>query len=145
MKQTTTTTAAAAYSVDDYQILVRYDVQALEFTAQVVELPGIILGGVTPEAAISQTRWLLGKILSDKAARGKGIAPPGSRPPPTDEDAEDEPEQAVSLVVRRAAAALGQRGGRVKSPARAAASARNGKLGGRPRGTKKKAALVKAV
>jgi len=134
MKPTTTpASSTAAYSVDDYQILVRYDVQALEFTAQVVELPGIILGGITPEAAISQTRWLLGKILNDKAARGKGIAPPGSRPPPTDEDEEDEPAPAVSLVVRKAAAALGHRGGRVKSPARAAASARNGKLGGRPK------------
>jgi len=139
MKQTAPT-PAATYSVDDYQILVRYDVQALEFTAQVVELPGIILGAITPEAAISQTRWLLGKILSDKAARGKGIAPPGSRPPPTDEDEEDKYAPAVSLVVRKAAAALGHRGGRVKSPARAAASARNGKLGGRPR---KKAALAK--
>ena len=36
----------------------------------------------------------------------------------------------------KAAAALGKRGGKVKSPAKAAAARENGKLGGRPRKVK---------
>ena len=47
----------------------------------------------------------------------------------------------VAVMARKnpAAVALGRRGGKVTSPAKAASSRENGKLGGRPKGSKGKA------
>jgi len=117
MKMNTTSTSAnAPYSVDDYEILVRFDPQSLEFTAQVVELPGIILGGVTPEAALSQTRWLLGSIIKDYAARGDTLAPPGSRPPPTDEEETETASERTSAApaIRSSTSTLTHRNGKAR-------------------------------
>jgi len=137
------------HTVDDYEILVRYDVEAGEFTAQVIEMPGVILGAVTAEAALSTTRWMLGEILADCAREGDTPPPPGSRPPARYEEALPEPLVKAKPAARAAASYLGRLGGAVKSVRKAQSARRNGllgakygKLGGRP---KKKAATHAAA
>jgi len=135
------------HTVDNYEIIVRYDVDAGEFTAQVVEMPGVILGGVTAEAALSTTRWMLGQILADCAREGDTPPPPGSRPPARYDEALAEPLVKVKPAARAAASYLGRLGGAVKSVRKAQSARQNGKLGakyGKLGGRPKKKALVAA-
>jgi len=107
------------YSVDDYEIRVCYNHEAGEFTAQVVEMPGIILGGPSATAALEEARTALADTIEWYNEDGDIMPPPGSRP-----------ARLPSIHKSAAAASLGRIGGSVKSPAKAAASRRNGLLGG---------------
>jgi len=136
------------HTVDAYEILVRYDVEAGEFTAQVLEMPGVILGGVTAEAALSTTRWMLGEILADCEREGEHPPPPGSRPPERYEEALPEPLVKSKPAARAAAAYLGRLGGAVRSVRKAQSARQNGKLGaqyGKRGGRPKKKAEAIAV
>jgi len=138
------------YTVDDYEIRVRYECypehpETACYTAQVLEMPGLIYGGRTPEAAVSECRAELADTIKWFAEEGWELPEPGSRPPERDPDALAEPLVKIPAQVKSAAATLGRKGGYVKSAVKAASSRRNllkaramGKVGGRPKGSKTK-------
>jgi|GEM_PF-446728 len=147
------TTAPLSYSgKDDYEIRVRYSPSHEAFIAHVAEMPGIILEGRTAEAAVSEVRFVLGRIIETYARDNEPLPVPGDIP--------EEEHEAPAAHTKRAsqknllASAFGRMGGLSKSPRKAASSRRNGtlgaqygKLGGRPKGSTKKAkqpALVAA-
>jgi len=115
------------YSVDDYEIHVRFNTAEGEFTAQVAEMPGIILGGATPAEAIEEARTALADTIEWYNEDGDIMPPPGSRPARLPEPRIVEPTR------EQAAAALGRLGGAVRSAKKAAIARRNGRLGGRPK------------
>jgi len=138
------TTAPLAYSgKDDYEIRVRYSAAHEAFIAHVAEMPGIVLEGRTAEAAVSEVRFVLGRIIETYARDNDPLPAPGDIP-------EEESEALVPHAKRPAAknllaSAFGRMGGLSKSPRKAASSRRNGalgakygKLGGRPKGSTKK-------
>jgi len=112
------------------------------YTAQVLEMPGLIYGGRTPEAALSECRAELADTIVWFAEEGWALPEPGSRPPDRDPDALAEPLVKIPAQVKSAAAVLGRKGGYVKSAVKAASSRNNllkaramGKVGGRPKRT----------
>jgi len=153
------------YTVDDYEICVRYEWPHARpeegcYTARVAAMPGLIYGASTPEAALSICRAELADTLEWFKRDGHAMPHPDYRPPDTYPDAlpsplwpkpldRREPKAAAPVA---AAAVLGRKGGVVKSEKKAASSRRNllkaramGKLGGRPKGsTKAKKALAAA-
>jgi len=131
------------YSAKDYELRVRFDIDEAEFTAQVVEIPGIILGAVTEAEAVRKVRECLAETIEWYNREGDILAAPGEMPPPVPALK----PRAQRLSAAQAASALGRLGGLAKSPRKTTAVRRNGmlgahygKLGGRP----KKKALATA-
>jgi len=87
MSTTTPPQAPAAYKVDDYVFLIRYEWpeggsrEEGCFTARVEEMPGVIVGGLTAEAALSEVRAVLAEVIDWYAQEDWTLPPPGSRPP----------------------------------------------------------------
>ena len=54
----------------------------------------------------------------------------------------DNPSTATAVEIRRVMALMGQRGGKVRSSAKAEAARRNGKRGGRPKKPKQEVAIA---
>jgi|GEM_PF-2253335 len=83
----TTSQAPAAYKVDDYGFIIRYQWPTGGtreegcFTAQVEEMPGVIVGGLTAEAALSEVRAVLAEVIAWYAEEVRPLPVPGSRPP----------------------------------------------------------------
>jgi len=139
------------YTVDNYTITVRYECpeghpELACYTARAEEFPGLTMGGRTPEAALSEARWMIADTLEEYAQTGIEPPVPSSLPPARYPDAQAVPEL-KKHAARAAASEFGRMGGYVKSAVKAASSRRNllkaramGKLGGRP----KKKALAAA-
>jgi len=92
---------------------VRYDYhpehpESACYTAQVAEMPGLILGGRTPEAAVSECRAELADTIVWFNEEGWTLPEPGSRPPDRDPDALAEPLVKIPARVKSAAATLGR-------------------------------------
>jgi len=143
------------YTVDDYEIYVRYECppehpETACYTARVAAMPGLIYGGRTAEAALSECRAELADTIKWFEEEGWQMPHPEYRPPDRYPDAQPVTELEKSAAAR-AAATLGRKGGYVKSAVKAASSRRNlqkaramGKLGGRPKGSTKAAKVAAA-
>jgi len=75
------------YKVDDYVFLIRYEwpeggtQEEGCFTARVEEMPGVIVGGLTAESALSEVRAVLAEVIEWYAQEDWPLPLPGSRPP----------------------------------------------------------------
>jgi len=128
------------YTINDYEMHTWYSAKDGCFLCAPFGFEAAMSDGKTPEQAIKNARESLRVCLEVCAEEGWHI------PSPQKGKASKtlgEPNAFVHEAVKKTAARLfAQSGGRAKSPKKAAASARNGRLGGRP---KKKAACLLAA